>query len=233
MTLSAHFLASAADLAGCPADDEPEVAFCGRSNAGKSSVLNRLAGAKRLARVSKTPGRTRLINFFAVAGGGRLVDLPGYGYAKVSQTMRGQWRQAIDSYLSNRPNLAAIVLIMDARRPLQPFDSQMLEWAQAANMPLLALLNKSDKLKRGAQRAAERELAEQVALHENVEALLFSAQTGLGAEAATERIAGFLRGAAADRTSPASTASQPGTGQPADAATTAAASRPPQRRSDR
>lgn len=232
MRLSAHFLASAADLAGCPADDEPEVAFCGRSNAGKSSALNRLAGAKRLARVSKTPGRTRLINFFAVAGGGRLVDLPGYGYAKVSQAMRTQWRGAIDSYLSHRPNLAAVVLIMDARRPLQPFDAQMLEWAQAANMPLLALLNKSDKLKRGAQRAAERGVAEQVASHENAEALLFSAQTGLGAEAATERIAAFLHGAAAGRAAAASAAAQPSAGQPASAST-AAAPRPPRRRSGR
>lgn len=206
MTLSAHFLASAADLAGCPADGEPEVAFCGRSNAGKSSALNRLAGAKHLARVSKTPGRTRLINFFAVAGGGRLVDLPGYGYAKVSQAMRAQWHRAIDGYLSNRPNLAAVVLIMDARRPLQPFDLQMLEWAQAAEMPLLALLNKSDKLKRGAQRAAQRQVAEQVASHGNVDVLPFSARSGLGAEAAAERIAAFLHGKAAGD---AATESQP------------------------
>ena len=196
MTISASFLVSAADLAGCPADDELEVAFCGRSNAGKSSALNRLAGARRLARVSKTPGRTRLINFFAVAGGGRLVDLPGYGYAKASRALRRQWGEAIDGYLKRRANLAAVALIMDARHPLQPFDVQMLEWAQAANMPLLALLNKCDKLKRGAQADAQRRVAERMAQLTDAETLVFSAQTGLGAAAATQRIMAYLRAAA-------------------------------------
>ncbi len=192
MALSAHFLTSAATLAQCPADDEPEVAFVGRSNAGKSSALNRLAGARRLARVSKTPGRTRLINFFAVAGGGRLVDLPGYGYANASKDSRQRWSKAIDDYLSHRASLAAVVLIMDARRPFQPFDEQLLDWAQAAGKPLVILLNKCDKLRHGARLTAERAVAARVAALEDAVAVPFSAVTGLGADAATAQIAAFL-----------------------------------------
>ena len=202
MPLSARFLTSASRWAECPPDDEPEVAFAGRSNAGKSSTLNRLTGSKRLARVSKTPGRTRLINFFAVEGGGRLVDLPGYGYAKAAKSERAQWSQAIDDYLTRRENLAAVVLIMDARHPLQPFDAQMLDWAERAETPLLALLNKSDKLKQGARIAVHRAAARQLADTGNGEAIVFSAATGLGAEAAEARVAAFLAGRRASTTSP-------------------------------
>lgn len=194
MPLSARFLTSASRFAECPPDDEPEVAFAGRSNAGKSSTLNRLAGAKRLARVSKTPGRTRLINFFAVEGGGRLVDLPGYGYAKAGKAERAQWSRAIDDYLTRREGLAAVVLIMDARHPLQPFDVQMLDWATQAGTPLLALLNKSDKLKQGARIAVHRAVGRQLADAGIGEALLFSAASGLGAQAAEARVATFLAG---------------------------------------
>ena len=176
--LACHFLTSAAGLSGCPRDEEPEVAFAGRSNAGKSSSLNRLAGRRNLARVSKTPGRTQLINFFAVAGGGRLVDLPGYGYAKASKSRRQVWGQAIDEYLNQRPNLAALVLVMDARHPLQPFDIDMLAWCRARQLPLLALLNKADKLKRGAQAAARQHVAAETPAFGR--ALLFSAASGLG-----------------------------------------------------
>ena len=192
MALAAHFVTSAATFADCPADGEPEVAFVGRSNAGKSSALNRLAGARRLARVSKTPGRTRLINFFAVAGGGRLVDLPGYGYATAGKAVRQRFGQAIDAYLSRRPNLAAVVLIMDARHPFQPFDEQLLAWAQATGKPLIILLNKCDKLAHGARVRVERAVAERVATLEDVVALPFSAVTGLGADVAAHYIAAFL-----------------------------------------
>jgi GTP-binding protein len=196
MTLSAHFLASAASLAQCPLDDEPEVAFVGRSNAGKSSTLNRLTGSRRLARVSKTPGRTQLINFFTVASGGRLVDLPGYGYAKASQSNQKQWGRAIDDYLTKRENLAAIVLIIDARRLLQPFDKSMFRWAEESNTPLLALLNKSDKLKQDARikatRTATNQISQILKLEALNEALLFSAQTGMGALAAEGWVAGHL-----------------------------------------
>lgn len=196
MPLSARFLTSASTLAECPPDDEPEVAFAGRSNAGKSSTLNRLIGSRRLARVSKTPGRTRLINFFAVEGGGRLVDLPGYGYAKAGKAERARWSQAIDDYLTRRQMLAAVVLIMDARHPLQPFDVQMLDWAAQTETPLLALLNKSDKLKQGARIAVHRAVARQLADTGIGEVIPFSATSGLGAEVAEARVAALLVGQA-------------------------------------
>lgn len=156
----------------------PEVAFVGRSNAGKSSTLNRLAGRKGLARVSKTPGRTQLINFFDVADGGRLVDLPGYGYARASKARREAWGRAIDSYLHERQSLAAIVLVMDARHPLQPFDRDMIAWCEGRGMPLLGLLNKADKLKRGARARALATAC--AAMPPNGQAVLFSAASGLG-----------------------------------------------------
>lgn len=176
--LTSRFLTSADRLQSCPVDDVPEVCFVGRSNAGKSSTLNRLTGSKSLARVSKTPGRTQLINFFAVADGGRLVDLPGYGYAKAAKARRDAWGRAIDDYLNHRTNLVGIVLVMDSRRPLQPFDAHMIDWATTRALPMLALLNKADKLKQGARvqtlRNVQRELGE------NCHAVLFSAVTGQG-----------------------------------------------------
>ena len=176
--LACSFLTSADDLARCPPSDEPEVAFAGRSNAGKSSTLNRLAGRKQLARVSKTPGRTQLINFFQVATGGRLVDLPGYGYARASKTRRAAWGRAIDDYLNNRPNLVALVLVMDARHPLQPFDETMIAWCAERHLPLLALLNKADKLKRGARTQTLRGVQSQ--MPEGASVMAFSATEGLG-----------------------------------------------------
>jgi len=149
--LNMRFLASAPDLARCPAGEAPEVAFAGRSNAGKSSVLNRLAGSRHTAKVSKTPGRTRLLNFFALTGGARLVDLPGYGYAKASAQTQAQWQAAVNEYLSFREQLAGVVLVTDIRRPGTAFDEQFIDWALASEMPLHVLLNKADKLKRGAQ----------------------------------------------------------------------------------
>lgn len=185
--LTCSFLTSADNLARCPPSDVPEVAFAGRSNAGKSSTLNRLAGQKKLARVSKTPGRTQLINFFDVASGGRLVDLPGYGYARASKTRRNAWGRAIDDYLNNRPSLVGLVLVMDARHPLQPFDEEMLAWCTQRHLPLLALLNKADKLKRGARIQTLREVRAQ--MPDSASVLAFSATEGLGA---TEALA-FLR----------------------------------------
>ena len=154
--IEASFLTSADSLANCPMDALPEVAFAGRSNAGKSSTLNCLTGSRNLARVSKTPGRTQLINFFATNLGGRLVDLPGYGYAKASKSRQKSWGKAVDDYLELRSNLNAVVLVMDIRHPLQPFDVHMIEWGIAAEMPMLILMNKADKLKQGARIAAER-----------------------------------------------------------------------------
>ncbi|MFV0278375.1 MAG: ribosome biogenesis GTP-binding protein YihA/YsxC [Parahaliea sp.] len=144
----AAFLTSAAKFVQCPEDSGWEVAFAGRSNAGKSSAINSLTDSK-LARTSKTPGRTQLINFFALGPDQRLVDLPGYGFAKVPQAIRQEWTRQLETYLQQRRSLRGMVLLMDVRHPLQPFDQQLLDWALAAHMPVHILLTKADKLKRG------------------------------------------------------------------------------------
>lgn len=145
----AQFLASSASPAGMPPSGPPELAFAGRSNVGKSSAINALTGRKRLAYTSKTPGRTQTINFFELGGGGRLVDLPGYGYAKVPQALREQWRTLVGSYMRSRGTLAGVVLVMDARHPLTPLDVQLIDFL--GDVRLLALLSKADKLARAQQ----------------------------------------------------------------------------------
>ncbi|HEV2111114.1 MAG TPA: ribosome biogenesis GTP-binding protein YihA/YsxC, partial [Gammaproteobacteria bacterium] len=144
-----QFLTSAAGLDGLPPDRGREVAFAGRSNAGKSSALNAITGVSGLARVSKTPGRTRLLNLFTVAGDLRLVDLPGYGYAKVPEAERARWGEMLDAYLSARRCLAGLIMIMDVRHPLTAFDRQLLAYAGPLSLPVHVLLSKSDKLGRG------------------------------------------------------------------------------------
>src|SRR4030066_134517 len=142
----------------------PEIAFAGRSNAGKSSAINTLVDHNRLAFVSKTPGRTQQINFFSLPGGAFLVDLPGYGYAKVQRELRAHWEQLLSTYLQTRGSLFGMVLIMDTRHPLTPLDGQMLNWFASTGKPVHVLLSKSDKLSRqegqktlGAVRASLRE----------------------------------------------------------------------------
>jgi len=143
------FLTSAPTLAHCPPECGPEIGFCGRSNAGKSSALNTLTGQKSLARVSKTPGRTQLINFFEVPHtGGFLVDLPGYGFAKVPEAMKKQWQQHLGEFLAERRTLTGLVLLMDVRHPMTALDRQMLSFADHRDMHTLLLLTKSDKLSR-------------------------------------------------------------------------------------
>ncbi len=145
----AKFLISAPSLKQCPPDTGAEVAFAGRSNAGKSSALNTLAQQTKLARTSKTPGRTQLINFFALSEEARLVDLPGYGFAKVPDRMKREWQRNMSEYLEERQSLRGVVLVMDIRHPLTEFDRMMCDWAHAADMPLHILLTKADKLKKG------------------------------------------------------------------------------------
>ena len=205
--LTATFLLSAEKLAGCPPPDAPEVAFVGRSNAGKSSALNRLAGQRGLARVSKTPGRTQLLNFFAVAGGGRLVDLPGYGFASAPKTRRDAWGRAVDAYLNRRVNLAGVVLVMDIRHPLRAADQQLVAWGASTGTPLLALLSKADKLKRGprldAARGVEQALREASAAAQQPTGLVpFSALTGLGLAEALAVIRAWLGGGVVGERSP-------------------------------
>ena len=145
----AQFLASSAGPADMPPPGPPELAFAGRSNVGKSSAINALTGRKRLAFTSKTPGRTQTINFFELGAGARLVDLPGYGYAKVPLAVRAGWRTLVGSYVQSRATLAGVVLVMDARHPLTELDLQLVDFL--GDVRLLALLSKADKLSRTAQ----------------------------------------------------------------------------------
>lgn len=145
----ASFLTSAAKLKQAPDDKGFEVAFAGRSNAGKSSAINTLCDQKSLARTSKTPGRTQLLNFFSIDDQRRIVDLPGYGYAKVAEGIKREWQGALADYLENRECLRGLMLIMDIRHPLKDFDLQMLEWADHIALPVHVLLTKADKLKKG------------------------------------------------------------------------------------
>lgn len=147
----AHFEVSVADPMALPQAGGAEVAFAGRSNAGKSSAINTLAGHTRLAYVSKTPGRTQLINLFRLKCGAALVDLPGYGYAEVPEAVRRKWRALLEHYLTRRAALAGLVLIMDARRPLTELDRQMIGWFAGTGKPIHCLLTKADKLTRQEQ----------------------------------------------------------------------------------
>ncbi len=145
----ARFLKSAPTIKQAPPDQGFEVAFAGRSNAGKSSALNTLTSQKSLARVSKTPGRTQLINFFQLDDERRLVDLPGYGYAKVGEAMRREWEQHLSEYIAKRQALRGLVVLMDIRHPLTEIDHMMLDWTQGLKLPVHVLLTKADKLKNG------------------------------------------------------------------------------------
>jgi GTP-binding protein len=147
---AAVFDISVAELDKLPLDQGAEVAFAGRSNAGKSSAINRITGQKSLARTSKTPGRTQLINFFRLDEQRCLVDLPGYGYAKVAESIKRRWQQTMEQYLSSRQSLRGLILLMDVRHPLKEVDQQLLNWCWEVGMPVHVLLTKADKLKRGA-----------------------------------------------------------------------------------
>ena len=168
------FLTSASGVSGFPADTGREVAVAGRSNAGKSSAINAITGRRNLARTSKTPGRTQLVNFFRLDDARRIVDLPGYGYAKVSQSKRASWRMLVDRYIGARESLVGFVLVVDIRRGLTEGDRALLELADSDGLPVHVLLTKADKLKRrAASEARQRVLAESALPEENVQ--LFSA----------------------------------------------------------
>jgi len=171
----------------------PEIAFAGRSNAGKSSAINTLAGHTRLAFVSKTPGRTQLINFFQLPNGAYLVDLPGYGYAKVPEAVRKQWRALLEHYLTRRVNLIGLVLIMDARRPLTELDVQMIHWFIPTANPIHILLTKSDKLSRQEATQTLREVREAVAVYGGqITVQLFSSLKKTGIEEAEGVVGAWL-----------------------------------------
>ncbi|MGH8371225.1 MAG: ribosome biogenesis GTP-binding protein YihA/YsxC [Gammaproteobacteria bacterium] len=186
-----RFLKSASSLNDLPADAGYEVAFAGRSNAGKSSALNAITGVNGLARVSKTPGRTQLINLFTLDESRRLVDLPGYGYARVPEAVRAQWGQLMEQYFSYRHVLAGLVLVMDIRHPLTDFDQRMLAWCEPLNLPVLILLTKADKLTRNHANQASRTVTQRLSA-QSVQVQVFSALSRDGVDAAREIIAGWL-----------------------------------------
>ncbi|MEF3074325.1 ribosome biogenesis GTP-binding protein YihA/YsxC [Methylobacter sp. Wu1] len=146
----AKFINSSPHIRSAPADQGLEVAFAGRSNAGKSSAINTLTQQNALARISKTPGRTQMLNFFEINADLRFVDLPGYGYAKVPVDVKKKWHEMMEHYLTHRKSLCGIILVMDVRHPLTEFDWQMVEWCQHTHLPLHILLTKADKLAYGA-----------------------------------------------------------------------------------
>ncbi|GAA5158021.1 ribosome biogenesis GTP-binding protein YihA/YsxC [Viridibacterium curvum] len=192
----AHFEISIARPQDLPPPDAAEIAFAGRSNAGKSSAINTLVGHTRLAFVSKTPGRTQLINIFRMRDGAALVDLPGYGYAEVPETVRKQWVRLLESYLTKRKSLIGLILIMDSRHPLTPLDQQMLGWFAPSGRPIHVLLTKSDKLTRsaGAQvlAAVKRQLPEWEVMPGQITVQLFSSLKKSGIEEAESVVAGWL-----------------------------------------
>ncbi len=189
----AAFYITAHHLSDLPPPLGPEIAFAGRSNAGKSSAINTLVDHNRLAFVSKTPGRTQQINFFSLRGGAFLVDLPGYGYAKVQRELRAHWEQLLSTYLRTRGSLFGMVLIMDARHPLTPLDQQMLSWFATTGKPVHVLLSKSDKLTRQEGQKTLREVrAGLLKYADNYTAQLFSSSKKQGVEEVEETVGKWL-----------------------------------------
>ena len=190
----ASFLTSASKLAQCPPDEGAEVAFAGRSNAGKSSAINTLTRIGNLARTSKTPGRTQLINFFTLGDPLlRLVDLPGYGFAKVPLSVKHAWEKNLEDYLRKRRSLRGMVLLMDIRHPLRDFDQSMIGWSVEAGLPVHVLLTKCDKLKHGARQDTLRKVKKALENHEvEISVQLFSSLKREGVEVLSAKMDQWL-----------------------------------------
>ncbi len=186
------FIKGAYTLEQLPEDDGIEVAFAGRSNVGKSSILNTLAGVKSLARTSKTPGRTQEINFFDLGNDRRLVDLPGYGYAKVTEAKQRHWADTLGEYLLSRASLAGLILLMDVRHPLKEYDRNMVHWCTEAELPVYVILNKADKLSRGKAGASLLEVKKQLAEFPIEGIQLFSALKRTGVDEALQQLCRWL-----------------------------------------
>jgi GTP-binding protein len=187
----ASFIKSSWQPQQFPSDEGTEVAFAGRSNAGKSSALNAITGRKDLARTSKTPGRTQLINFFALDGAQRLVDLPGYGYAKVPERIREHWQELLTRYVEARASLVGLVIVMDSRRPLTDFDVQMLDWSGSHGLAAHVLLTKADKLSRGESTTVLKQVRTRVEGVATVQ--LFSAVAKTGIDEARREVLTMLK----------------------------------------
>lgn len=188
----AQFTTSAATLSACPPESLAEVAFAGRSNAGKSSAINTITGQTRLARISKTPGRTQLINFFALEAGRHLVDLPGYGFAKVPLAVKDKWQRELERYLREREALVGLILLSDIRHPLKEFDRMMIDWAVQSELPMHILLTKSDKLKRGAAQNTLLAVRRELAPLNNISVQLFSSLKNVGVDEARTKLSEWL-----------------------------------------
>ncbi|MBP7863143.1 YihA family ribosome biogenesis GTP-binding protein [bacterium] len=194
---SAKFLISAPSLKQCPPERGAEVAFAGRSNAGKSSAINKLTNNSKLVRTSKTPGATQLINFFTLQNSDelRLVDLPGYGYAKVSQEVKNRWQLHLSQYLHGRQSLRGVVILMDIRQPLQDLDITMIDWAVQSQMQVHALLTKSDKLSGGAAKSTLFKIQNEfkkAGLDDLVTVQTFSAHSGDGVDQLARQVSTWL-----------------------------------------
>jgi GTP-binding protein len=189
-----RFLTSANKLGQLPPDTGAEVAVAGRSNAGKSSAINAITQRKGLARTSKNPGATRLLNFFELEEGRRLVDLPGYGFAKVAGSMRAHWGSLLEGYFAKRGALRGTIVVMDVRHPLTDHDQDMLELASSRGLPVHILLTKSDKLGRGAGGNALQAVRRKLAPGGSVTVQLFSAHAGDGVQEARGALEKLLDG---------------------------------------
>lgn len=186
------FIKGAYTLKQLPDDTGVEVAFAGRSNVGKSTALNTLAGVKSLARTSKTPGRTQEINFFDLGNDRRLVDLPGYGYAKVSEAKQRHWARTLGEYLLSRKSLVGLILLMDIRHPLKEFDRNMVDWCSQAGLPVYVILNKADKLSRGKAGASLLDVKQKLAEFPIEGIQLFSSLKRTGIDEALQKLCDWL-----------------------------------------
>lgn len=179
-----EFIKSAPSLKDCPAGDLPEIALAGRSNVGKSSFLNKIVNRKKIAKVSNTPGRTQALNYFLINSAFYLVDLPGYGYAKVPLSIRGQWGQAIENYLLKRENLKAVVQLLDIRHTPSSQDVSLYEWLTAHNIPPILVATKADKIPRGQLAKNIKAINNALGLKPGNRPVIFSSQTGQGVDEA-------------------------------------------------
>lgn len=187
------FFKSAQKISQLPPESKAEIAFAGRSNAGKSSALNAITKIKGLAKTSKTPGRTQLLNFFQVKDDRFLVDLPGYGYAKVSHKVQAEWEKTLTQYIETREELRGVVLIMDIRHPLKEYDQTMLSWLTSKDIPVHILLTKADKLNRGPAMNVLQQVKNALEPYgELVSVQLFSATDGQGIDAARQQLDAWL-----------------------------------------
>ncbi|MCE5243097.1 MAG: ribosome biogenesis GTP-binding protein YihA/YsxC [Syntrophobacteraceae bacterium] len=192
---TAEFVKSAVHQDQYPPAELPEVAFAGRSNVGKSSLINCLVQRKKLVKTSKTPGRTQTINFFRINNEFYFVDLPGYGFARVSEKIRAQWGPMVENYLSARPSLKGIVLILDVRHPPTPHDLNLLHWLQDRHLDTVAVMTKADKIKRGEWRPRLKEASLSLGIPAD-DLVLFSAETQQGRPELLQKISRWIEGPA-------------------------------------